>query len=206
MNNKRNCKVIQTFEWVATHRTTESNTLIGYITLVTLYNQYRQMGSQNSFYYFVIWLIKCNDFDSYEKTDIHFVSYKNKTLQKPRYQLKIWRRKQFLVHFAWLVLRLTLSIGKTLVFSRICRFSFALNIFVNIWCALVSRYSYLKKNSYHIWMNHCEHKIHHLTTTFRRNISNFVAYMWCSHRRFKNAVSPVFNASIQFNFSWFLIK
>ena len=83
---------------------------------------------------------------------------------------------------------------------------FALNIFVNIWCALVSRYSYLKKNSYHIWMNHCEHKIHHLTTTFRRNISYFVAYMWCSHRRFKNAVLSAFNASIQFNFSWFLIK
>ena len=32
------------------------------------------MGDQNSFYYFVIWLIKCNDFDSYEKTDNHFVS------------------------------------------------------------------------------------------------------------------------------------
>ena len=46
------------------------------------------MGSQNSFYYFVIWLIKCNDFDSYEKTDNHFVSYNNKILQKPRYQLK----------------------------------------------------------------------------------------------------------------------
>ena len=25
------------------------------------------MGSQNSFYYFVIWIIKCNDFDSYER-------------------------------------------------------------------------------------------------------------------------------------------
>ena len=83
---------------------------------------------------------------------------------------------------------------------------FALNIFVNIWCALISRYSFLKKNSYHIWMNHCEHKIHHLTTTFRRNISYFVAYMWCSHCRFKNVVLPVFDAYIQFNFSWFLIK
>ena len=47
------------------------------------------MGSQNSFYYFVIWLIKCNDFDSYEKTNTHFVSYNNKILQKPRYQLKL---------------------------------------------------------------------------------------------------------------------
>ena len=138
------------------------------------------MGSQNSFYYFVIWLTKCNDFDSYEKTDNHFVSCNNKILQKPRYRLKILWRMQFLVHFAWLVLRLTLSTGKTYVGSL-----FALIIFVNIWCALVSRYSYLKKNSYHIWMNHCEHKIHHLTTIFCRNISYFVAYMWCSHRRLK---------------------
>ena len=113
---------------------------------------------------------------------------------------------QFFVHFALLVLRLTLSTGKAIVFLRICRFFVCTEFFVNIWCALVSRYSYLKKNSYHIWMNHCEHKIHHLTTTFRRNISYFVAYMWCSHRRFKNAVLPVLNASIQFNFSWFLIK
>ena len=43
------------------------------------------MGSQNSFYYFVILLFKCNDFDSYEKTDNHFVSYYNKILQKPWY-------------------------------------------------------------------------------------------------------------------------
>ena len=105
-----------------THRTTESNTLIGYITLVILYNQWRQMGSQNSFYCFVIQLIKCNDFDSYEKTDNHFVSYNNKILQKPRYQLKILWRMQFLVHFAWLVLRLTLKTGKNMSFSRICRF------------------------------------------------------------------------------------
>ena len=28
------------------------------------------MDSQNSFYYFVIWFIKCNGFDTYEKTDI----------------------------------------------------------------------------------------------------------------------------------------
>ena len=164
------------------------------------------MGSQNSFYYFVIWLIKCNEFDSYEKTDNHFVSYNNKILQKPRYQLKILWWMHFFVHFAWLVLRLTLSTGKTLVFSRICRFFVCTEyFFVNIWCALVSRYSYLK-NSYHNWMNHCEHKIHHLTTTFRRNISYFVTYMWCSHCGFKNAVLPVFNASMQFDFSWFLIK
>ena len=37
---------------LVTHRTTESNILIGYITLVTLYNQLRQMGSQNSCYLF----------------------------------------------------------------------------------------------------------------------------------------------------------
>ena len=53
------------------------------------------MGSQNSFYYFVIWLIKCNDIDSYEKTDNNFVSYNNKILQKPRYQHKILWRMQF---------------------------------------------------------------------------------------------------------------
>ena len=166
------------------------------------------MGSQNSFYYFVIWLIKLNDFDSYEKTDNHFVSYNNKILKKPRYQLKILWRMQFFVHFAWLVLRLTLSTGKKNIsffkdMSVLCLHWF---FFLNIWCALVSRYSYLKKNSYHLWTNHCEHKIHHLTTTFRRNISYFVAYMWCSHRRFKNAVLPVFNASIQFNFIWFFVS
>ena len=110
------------------------------------------------------------------------------------------------MHFAWLVLRLTLSTGeKTLVFLRICWFFVCTEYFL-IWCTLISRYSYLKKNSYHIWMNHCEHKIHHLTTTFRRNISYFVTYMWCSHRRFKNAILPVFNASIQLNFSCILIK
>ena len=140
------------------------------------------MGSQNSFYYFVIWLIKCNDFDSYVKTDNHFVSYNNKILQKLRYQLKILWRMQFFGAFAWLVLRLILSTGKKTWYVGSL---FALNIFVNIWRALISRYSYLKKDSYHIWINHCEHKIHHLTTTFRRNISYFVAYMWCSHRRFK---------------------
>ena len=53
------------------------------------------MGSQNSFYYFVIWLNKCNNFDSYEKTDNHFVSYNNTILQKPRYELKILWRMQF---------------------------------------------------------------------------------------------------------------
>ena len=54
------------------------------------------MRSQNSFNHFVIWLIKCNDFDSYEKTDNHFVSYYKKILQKLRYQLKIlWRMKFF---------------------------------------------------------------------------------------------------------------
>ena len=119
---------------------------------------------------------------------------------------KYYDECNFLVHFVWLVLRLTLSTGKTWVFFQGYVGSlFALNIFVNIWCALISRYSYLKKNSYHIWMNICEHKIHHLTTTFRRNIRYFVAYMWCSHRRFKNAVLPVFNGSVQFNFSRFLI-
>ena len=164
------------------------------------------MGSQNSFYYFVIWLIKCNDFDSYEKTDNHFVSYNNKILQKPRFQLKILWRMQFFCPFCLTCTKIIPFKRKTLVFSTICRFLFALIIFVNIWCALVSRYSYLKKNSYNIWVNHCEHKIHHLTTTFRRKISYFAAYIWCSHRRFKNAVLPVFNASIQFNHSWFLIQ
>ena len=38
------------------------------------------MGSQNFFYYFVIWLIKCNDFNSYEKTDNQFVSYNKKDI------------------------------------------------------------------------------------------------------------------------------
>ena len=47
------------------------------------------MGSQNSFYYCVVWLIKCNDLDSYEKTDNHFVPYNNKILLKQQYQLKI---------------------------------------------------------------------------------------------------------------------
>ena len=47
------------------------------------------MGSQISFYYFVVWLIKCNDFYSDEKTDNHFMSYNNKILQKLRCQLKI---------------------------------------------------------------------------------------------------------------------
>ena len=47
------------------------------------------MGSQKSFYYFVIWLIKCNDFGSDDTTDDHFMSYNNNILQKPRCQLKI---------------------------------------------------------------------------------------------------------------------
>ena len=114
----------------------------------------------------------------------------------------------FLVHFAWLVLRLTLSIEKKNIslFKDMSVLCLHWIFFVNIWCALVSRYSYLKNKSCHIWMNHCEHKIHHSTTTFRPDISYIVAYMWCSHRRFKNAVLPVFNASIKFNFNWFLIK
>ena len=45
--------------------------------------------SQKSFYYFVIWLIKCNDVVSKEKTDNHFMFYNNKILQKPRFQLNI---------------------------------------------------------------------------------------------------------------------
>ena len=96
------------------HRTTESNTLIGYITLVTLYNQ--------SFYYFVIWLIKCNDFDSYEKTDNHFVSYNNKILQKPRYQLKILWRMQFFGAFYLTCTKINPFNRKNISFSRICQF------------------------------------------------------------------------------------
>ena len=69
------------------------------------------MGSQNSFYYFVIWLIKCNDFDSNENTDNHFVSY-NKILQKTTISAQNIMTNAILVHYAWLVLRLTLLTGK----------------------------------------------------------------------------------------------
>ena len=143
----------------------------------------------------------------YEKTENHFVSYNNKILQKPRYQLKILWRMQLFGALCLICTKINPFNRKNISFFQGYVGSlFALNNFVNILCALLSRYSYLKKNSYHIWMNHCEHKIHHLTTTFRRNISYFVAYMWCSHRRVKNAVLQMFNAYIQFNFSWFLIK
>ena len=144
----------------------------------------------------------CSTWDAHGQPTFHFIWVLNATIlilmKRPMIILclvigrycrnhdissKYYDECNFLVHFAWPVLRLTLSTRKTLVFQGYVGSLFAQNIFVNIWCALVSRHSYLKKNSYHIWMNHCEHKIHHLTTTFCRNISYFVAYMWCSHRR-----------------------
>ena len=166
------------------------------------------MGSQNSFYYFVIWLIKCNDFDYYEKTDNHFVSYNNKILQKPRCQLKILWRMQFFCAFCLTCTKINpFNRKKNIIFfSRICRFFVCTNYFCKHMMCIGIKIFIFEEELYHIWMNHCEHEIHHLTTIFRRNISYFVGDIWCSHRRFKNAVLPVFNASIQFNFSWFLIK
>ena len=76
------------------------------------------MGSQNSFYYFVIWLIKWNDFDSYEKIDNHFVSINDKDIAETTISAQI----QVFGAFCLNCIKINPFNRKTLVFSRICRF------------------------------------------------------------------------------------
>ena len=90
------------------------------------------MGSQNSFYYFVIRLIKCNEFDSYEKTDNHFVSYNNKILQKTTISAKNIMTNAIIGAFYLTCTTINPFNRKTLVFQGYVGSSFALNIFINI--------------------------------------------------------------------------
>ena len=109
---------------MSSHRTTESNTLIGYITLVTLYKQNKDRWAVKT-PFTILWsdLLNATLLILMKRPRIILCLIIIKNYRNHDISSKYYDECNFLVHFAWLVLRLTFSTGKNIrFFSRRCRF------------------------------------------------------------------------------------